>query len=187
MILLISVIALISVVTIVKREAQEPDRSYPEAKSSATPDLSSRDAELVVAAYIKAAQENNEKALLGYIADLATLPHRQRKKKNPQSTPELDPEDKRAEQETRIPRAGRNTGIIDEVGNDLLPKEEPEYIRNLRLVVEKMESKCSTPSNCRVRVFFAKFENREIVHDYVVYHIDEIGWRIVSVLPALDW
>lgn len=174
-ILIISVTIAVSIATIVKREAQEPDRSYPEAKSSATPDLESRDAELVVAAYIKAAQENNEKVLLGYIADLATLPHRQRKK-DPQPTPETSVEGN---------RAGHNMGIIDEVGHDLLPKEEPEYIRILRLVVEKMESKCKTPSNCRVRVFFEKFENREIVHDYIVYHINGTEWKIVSVLSAL--
>ena len=55
----------------------------------------------------------------------------------------------------------------------------------MRLVVEKMESKCKTPSNCRVRVFFEKFENREIVHDYIVYHINGTEWKIVSVLSAL--
>jgi hypothetical protein len=178
LIIVVSVTAIVSIVTIVNREEREAEVSSPEPKASITPDLGSRDAEMVVTLYIKAAQENNEKALLGYIADLDTLPHRQRNN-DPQPSPEADVED------IRVGR--RLLDLVDEVGHDLLPKDEPQYIRNLGLVVEKIESKCSTPIKCRVRAFFERFENREIVHDFIVYQIDGIGWKIVSVLPATEW
>lgn len=177
LILAVSITAIVFIVSTTVPEGRVVNGFEPESKSSSVQHPESQDAELVVAAYIKAAQNNDQNALLGYVADLDTLPHRQRQK-DLQSTPEANLENG---------RAGSRLGIIDEVGHDALVNDEPEYIRNLGLIVERMESQCSTVGNCRVRVFFAKFENREIVHDYVVYHIDEIGWRLVSVLPALDW
>lgn len=149
----------------------------PEPKSSSVQHPESQDAELVVAAYIKAAQGNYETAMLCFIADLETLPHRQ-PREDSQPQPEANFDNK---------RAGKRLGVIDEIGHEALFKEDPEYIRNLRLQVERMESKCKPPGNCRVRVFFENFENREIVRDYIVYQIDGIGWRIVSVLSAIDW
>jgi len=178
LIIVVSVTAIVSIVTIVNREERKAEVSSPEPKASIAPHLESLDAELVVASYVKAAQDNNEKVLLGHIADLDTLPHRQRKN-DLQPTPEASIEDNRV--------GRRLLDLVDEVGHDLLAKETPEYIRRLRLVVARMESKCSTPSNCRVRVFYEKFANREIVHDYIVYQIDGIGWKIVSVLPALEY
>lgn len=175
-IFVVSLAGTFSIATLVNREEQSAKAFYPEPKASITPDLESRAAEMVVGLYIKAAQDNNEKALLGYIADLDTLPHRQ-----PQKDPELS-----REPNVEDERVGRRLlDIVDEVGHDLLSKDEPKYIRNLGLVVARFESKCSTPTKCRVRAFFERFENREIVHDYIVYQIDGIEWKIVSVLPAI--
>lgn len=177
LIVAVSMAAIVFIMSTVVPDGRVVNGFEPEPKSLSVEHPESQDAELVVSAYIKAAQDDNEIAIFRYIADLETLPHRQRREDS-QPQPEANFDNK---------RAGKRLGVIDEIGHEALFKEDPEYIRNLRLQVERMESKCKPPGNCRVRVFFENFENREIVRDYIVYQIDGIGWRIVSVLSAIDW
>lgn len=166
-------VAVFSVAAIVDREERRVETNYPEVEVTPTPESPAVGAEAAVAGYIRAAHDNNEKALLGYIADLATLPHRQPGYHSEPMPHTTGPDN------SSIKIVGTDEALLDELGHQLLPRDEIVLLRDE--FVDRMESKCSSQSRCQVRVFFKD----GVAHDFIVYYIRDDGWKIVSVLSSL--